>query len=218
MKNEEIYLSLDIEADGRVPGISSMLSFGLAAYNIDKEYLGSFERNLDLLPNAKPHPETEKFWEDNMDAYNITRVNTVNPYNAMMDCSKWITNIRHTFNGSPTVVGYPAAFDYMFYNWYMVAFLGNNTMGFSALDVKSYAMAMLKKTFRSTTKRAMPRTWFDQFPHTHVALEDSLEQGALAVNMIRNNLGLERIVGVKAHSKAIEDVNPGTKIKLPARI
>ncbi|MCK9529503.1 MAG: exonuclease [Gammaproteobacteria bacterium] len=217
MNYEEIYLSLDIEADGRVPGISSMLSFGLAAYDMDKNYLGSFERNLDLLPNAKPHPETEKFWEDNQEAYDITRINMVKPYDAMMDCSKWINDIRQTFKGKPTVVGYPATFDYMFYNWYMCAFLGNNAMGFGALDVKSYAMAMLKKTFRNTTKRAMPREWFDAFPHTHVAIEDSLEQGALTINMIRANLGLERIIGVKAHSKAIEDINPGTKIQLPAR-
>ena len=203
MNYEEIYLSLDIEADGRVPGISSMLSFGLAAYDMDKNYLGSFERNLELLPNAKPHPETEKFWEDNQEAYDITRINMVKPYDAMMDCSKWINDIRQTFKGKPTVVGYPATFDYMFYNWYMCAFLGNNAMGFGALDVKSYAMAMLKKTFRNTTKRAMPREWFDSFPHTHVALDDAIEQGALAVNMFRSNLGLPRIVGIKKSQRFI---------------
>lgn len=204
MNYDEIYLSLDIEADGRVPGISSMLSFGIAAYDINKNYLGSFERNLDLLPNAKPHPETELFWRDNMDAYNVTRVNTVAPYNAMSDCAKWIADIRKTFGKNVTVVGYPATFDYMFYNWYMVAFLGQNSMGFGAMDVKSYAMAMLKKTFRSTTKRAMPRHWFDNFPHTHVALDDALEQGALTVNMIRDNLGLAPISGIKKSSKFIQ--------------
>lgn len=204
MINDEIYLSLDIEADGRVPGISSMLSFGLAAYDIDKNYLGSFERNLELLPNAKPHPETDKFWEDNQEAYDLTRVNMVAPYNAMLDCSKWINDIRKTFGGKPTVVGYPATFDYMFYNWYMCAFLGNNAMGFGAMDVKSYAMAMLKKTFRNTTKRAMPREWFDAFPHTHIALDDAIEQGALTINMIRSNLGLPRIVGIKTSPKFIK--------------
>lgn len=211
MNYDEIYLSLDIEADGRVPGISSMLSFGIAAYDINKNYLGSFERNLDLLPNAKPHPETDKFWADNPEAYKITRVNPVAPYNAMTDCAKWINDIKKTFGKTVTVVGYPATFDYMFYNWYMVAFLGQNTMGFGAMDVKSYAMAMLKKTFRNTTKRAMPRHWFDNFPHSHVALEDAKEQGALCMNMIRDNLGLPRIVGINYHGKAIHDVNPGTK-------
>jgi hypothetical protein len=204
MKYDEIYLSLDIEADGRVPGISSMLSFGIAAYDIDKNYLGSFERNLELLPNAKPHPETDKFWMDNMDAYNITRVNTVAPYNAMLDCAKWISDIRKTFCKVATVVGYPATFDYMFYNWYMVAFLGQNTMGFGALDVKSYAMAMMKKTFRNTTKKAMPRHWFDNFPHTHVALDDALEQGALTINMIRDNLNMAPISGIKKSPKFIQ--------------
>ena len=97
MTYDEIYLSIDIEADGRVPGISSMLSFGIAAIDIEKNYLGSFERNLNLLPNAKPHPETDKFWEDNPEAYKITRINPVDPYQAMMDCSKWIVDIRKNF-------------------------------------------------------------------------------------------------------------------------
>jgi hypothetical protein len=35
----------------------------------------------------------------------------------------------------------------------------------------------------------MPRAWFDDVPHTHVALDDAIEQGRMFCNMLRENLG-----------------------------
>ena len=35
-------------------------------------------------------------------------------------------------------------------------------------------MAMLKSEYRQSTKRNMPRRWFDKLPHTHCALDDAL--------------------------------------------
>ncbi len=52
----EIYVSTDIEADGRIPGVHSMLSFGSAAYLADKTLLGTFTANLEQLPGAVPDP------------------------------------------------------------------------------------------------------------------------------------------------------------------
>jgi hypothetical protein len=31
----------------------------------------------------------------------------------------------------------------------------------------------------------MPKNWFDKLPHTHIALDDAIEQGALFCNMMR---------------------------------
>ena len=50
-------------------------------------------------------------------------------------------------------------------------------------------MAMLKTDYRSVTKRSMPKHWFDRLPHTHVALDDAIEQGALFCNMLAENRG-----------------------------
>ncbi|HQU41770.1 MAG TPA: hypothetical protein PK867_03115, partial [Pirellulales bacterium] len=38
--------------------------------------------------------------------------------------------------------------------------------------------------YRDSTKRNMPKRWFDKLPHTHVALDDALGQGALFCNML----------------------------------
>jgi hypothetical protein len=98
--------------------------------------------------------------------------------------------------GRPVFVGYPVVFDFGFVGWYLARFAGDNPFGFSALDVKSFAMAVLGVEFRQTTKRHMPRAWFDPaLPHTHVALEDALEQGALFINLLaesRRRLALAR--------------------------
>jgi len=33
-----------------------------------------------------------------------------------------------------------------------------------------------------------PKHWFDSHPHTHIALDDAIEQGALFCNMLAENL------------------------------
>jgi hypothetical protein len=45
-------------------------------------------------------------------------------------------------------------------------------------------MAVLGTGFRETAKKRMPAAWFDKLPHTHVALDDAKEQGALFCNIL----------------------------------
>ncbi|WP_190275762.1 hypothetical protein [Thiorhodovibrio frisius] len=46
-------------------------------------------------------------------------------------------------------------------------------------------MSMLKRDYTSSAKRHMPEEWFDDLPHTHLAVDDALEQEALFCNMLR---------------------------------
>jgi inhibitor of KinA sporulation pathway (predicted exonuclease) len=63
-------------------------------------------------------------------------------------------------------------------------------MGFSAVDVGSFAMAELKMTREGVGKKTMPQEWFaDKFPHTHKALDDAKEQGHVFCNMLAQNRG-----------------------------
>jgi DNA polymerase III alpha subunit (gram-positive type) len=86
--------------------------------------------------------------------------------------------------GKPVFVAYPAAYDFMFVYWYLMRFAGESPFSFSALDIKSYAMALLGTDFRETVKATMPKAWFDELPHTHRALDDAIGQGALFCNML----------------------------------
>jgi len=52
-RTPEIYLSIDIEADGPIPGPYSMLSFGIAAFSMDKVLLDP--------KTKKPFPKSVEF-------------------------------------------------------------------------------------------------------------------------------------------------------------
>jgi hypothetical protein len=81
-------------------------------------------------------------------------------------------------------VAYPAAFDFMFVQWYLMRYAGESPFGHSALDIKTYTMALLGTAYYDATKRNMPKAWFDPLPHTHIALDDAKEQGALFCNIL----------------------------------
>jgi hypothetical protein len=176
----EIYVSTDIEADGPIPGPHSMLSFGSAAYRADKTLVSTFSANLETLPDASGHPDTMAWWAKQPDAWAACRSDLQPPSRAMETYVQWLDALP----GKPVFVGYPAAYDFLFVYWYLMRFVGRSPFGFAALDIKTMAMTILGKDFRDASKRNMPRKWFDARPHTHVALDDAIEQGALFCNML----------------------------------
>jgi hypothetical protein len=183
----EIFVSTDIETDGPLPGRNSMLSFASAAYLPDKTLVGTFSANLETLPGAHPDPITMKWWKTQPAAWKACRQDLQDPATALQNYVDWVKKLP----GNPVFVAYPAGFDFSYMYWYLLAFLGENPFSFAALDIKTYAMAMLKSPFRETIKRNMPKRWFDPHAHTHVALDDAIEQGALFCNMLAENLALD---------------------------
>jgi hypothetical protein len=180
----EIYVSTDVETDGPIPGPHSMLSFASAAYRADKTLLGTFTANLETLPGAAGHPETMAWWGEHAEAFAATRTGLEAPEAALRRYVAWLKGLP----GQPVFVAYPAGFDFLFVYWYLIRFVGESPFSFSALDVKTYAMAVLKTAYREAVKRNMPPRWFDPLPHTHVALDDAIEQGALFCNMLAENV------------------------------
>lgn len=179
----EIYISTDIETDGPIPGSYSMLSFASAAYLADKTLVSTFSANLETLPVASSDPNTMKWLAQQPEAWEACRQNLQLPETAMRAYVAWIK----TLQGRPVFVAYPAGFDFTFVYWYLIRFVGESPFSHSALDIKTYAMAMMKTEYRASTKKAMPRHWFDPVKHTHVALDDAIEQGVLFCNMLAEN-------------------------------
>ncbi|MCB1053495.1 MAG: exonuclease [Acidobacteria bacterium] len=176
----EIYVSTDIEADGPIPGPNSMLSFASAAFTAQKELLGTFEANLETLEGAQGDPKTMAWWATQPKAWETSRQNLEASELAMQRYLIWLKELP----GKPVFVGYPVAFDFMFVAWYLIRFTGENPFSHSALDIKTLAFSALNLDYRSSTKRNMPKHWFDPAPHTHVALDDALEQGRLFCNIL----------------------------------
>lgn len=182
----EIYFSTDVETNGPIPGPNSMLSLGSAAFSPGGELLGTFSINLRELPGSQPNPETQAWWDTQPSAYAACRENPVDCHNAMVQFSNWVKS----FDGKPVFVGFPAGFDFLFVYWYLMYFTGESPFSFSALDGKSYAMALLKKPYRQSTKRNYPKRWLSAGKtHSHVAVEDAVEQGMIFMAMYRENMG-----------------------------
>jgi hypothetical protein len=68
--------------------------------------------------------------------------------------------------------------------WYMMRFAERCPFSWSALDIKTLAFALTDLPYRKAIKPRLPKHWFDEHPHTHVALDDAIEQGALFCNML----------------------------------
>ncbi|NHZ66231.1 exonuclease [Massilia genomosp. 1] len=185
---QEIYISTDVETDGPIPGPHSMLSIGSAAYLADKTCVATFSANLACLPEAAAHPATAAWWLTQPEAWAACRANLEAPQAAMQRYLAWVKSLP----GKPVFVAFPAGFDFLFVYWYLIRFAGESPFSHSALDIKSYAMAVLKRPYRDSTKRNMPEHWFDPLPHTHVALDDAIEQGAMFCNMLADNLARGR--------------------------
>jgi hypothetical protein len=176
----EIYVSTDVEADGPIPGPHSMLSFASAAYLADKTLHSTFSANLVTLPGATGDEKTMAWWQTQPEAWAACRENPRDPAIVMPEYVAWLKALP----GRPVFVAYPGAYDFMFVYWYMIRFAGESPFSHSALDIKTYAMALLGKEYRDCVKRNMPQEWFDKLPHTHKALDDAIEQGALFCNIL----------------------------------
>ncbi|CAK0746066.1 Exonuclease [Gammaproteobacteria bacterium] len=180
---EEIYVSTDIEADGPMPGPHSMLSLGSAAFSSEGKMISTFSANLHFLDGAVGHPNTMAWWSHHQDAWGVARSNLQNPAEVMAKYATWLKYLP----GRPIFVGYPVVYDFLFVHWYLMKFVGENPFGYSAIDIKTYAMAVLRLPYQDSAKPKMPKRWFSGSPHTHRALDDAIEQGELFCNMLNEH-------------------------------
>jgi hypothetical protein len=188
MAKEEYYLSVDIESDGPIPGPNSMLSIGAAIFRGlgSREPVATFSANLEQLPGAEMDPRTKtEFWDKNPSAWKACRENTRGPEDVMEEFVSWVEKTCET--SRPACVGYPVTFDFLFVYWYCIKFAGRSPFGFQGLDMKTLAMAKLGVPFHRVAKRKMPKAWSEGCDrHSHVAVEDAIEQGVMFVNMMND--------------------------------
>ena len=183
MKNE-VYVSVDVESDGPIPGPHSMLSFGAVAFDSAGNEISHFEANLEALEGASGHPATMTWWETQPQAWEACRRDQKPASNAMKEFHSWLKSLP----GNPVFVGFPVAFDFMFVYWYLMKFVGDSPFSHSALDIKTLAWTKLGGNYRRATKRNMPKNWFTPgLPHNHVALDDAREQGHLFFNIRKSS-------------------------------
>jgi DNA polymerase III alpha subunit (gram-positive type) len=187
-----IFVSLDIETFGPIPGVNAMVELGAAAYDIDGNVVSVWESILEEPPETERDSATLKWWLLPKNYDNFLRVTTgvkVPPRDAMLSFIKW----QDTLDGMISPVCYPANFDYMFVYWYMMKYIGfPGRFSFSCIDLKTFAFSTLKlDSYARSFKGRFPKAWFNKkLKHTHRALDDAIEQGYTFIQMYRQNLGL----------------------------
>ncbi len=74
----------------------------------------------------------------------------------------------------------------MFVYWYLIRFAGESPFSHSALDIKTFAMALLKTGYRDATKRNMPQGTGSTSFRTRIWLSTTpSSKGRLFCNMLR---------------------------------
>jgi hypothetical protein len=187
MSKQELFVSVDIEADGPIPGDYSMLSFGAVAMVYPKRIIDTFYVKLNPLPDAKKDPDTMRFWKKNPEAWKEATTNQKDPGEAMQSFVTWL-DLHDRYK--PVFVGYPLGFDFTFISWYLMHFCGESPFKFHGIDLRTYAMAVFRKTYKDSNVSQMPKYVMPKdFANSHHALEDAKSQGELFMNLMAANFG-----------------------------
>jgi len=166
----EVYISVDIETSGPIPGKYSMLSLGACE-------VGRADRRF----YAELRPTSERFVPNAMKVVGRSLAEFAQmgqePGEAMRAFRDWVAE---TSEGRvPIFVAFNAAFDWSFVNWYFHTYLEGNPFGFAGLDIKSYYMGLTGCLWADTRLSRIDGEFKSGSSHSHNALEDSVEQAEM---------------------------------------
>lgn len=168
MPNAEIWISVDIEADGPIPGDYSMLSLGACVVGAEdvQFYIELQPISTAFVPAALAVSGLDR---------TALQTTGVVPVLAMQHFAAWVQQVAVA--RTPVFVAFNAPFDWMFVQWYFAHFGVDNPFGVSALDIKAYAMGKLAlPQWAQTSRRTLAAQFTQGRTLTHNALGDAIEQ------------------------------------------
>jgi len=167
----EVFISVDVETAGPIPGEYSLLSIGACAAFDDSVTFECFVKPI----NANFDPKALDVTGLTLDE--MERVG-LSPANAMEDFRRWIRKTTDR-NGRPVFVGFNAAFDWSFVNYYFHRYLGENPFGFAALDIKSLYMGATGCAWGETRSSRIAAHLEPKLDGNHNALQDARYQAEM---------------------------------------
>lgn len=121
------YISVDVEADGPIPGDYSMISFGAVLIDQDGK--------LDKSFYGKLKPISEEWIADALAVSGHSREETLefdSPATVMTNFNRWV---KDNSQGHPQFLSDNNGFDWQFINYYFHHFIGDNPFGFSSRNL-----------------------------------------------------------------------------------
>ncbi|MGW1213899.1 3'-5' exoribonuclease domain-containing protein [Streptomyces sp. NPDC002499] len=184
-----LYLSVDIEADGPIPGPYSMLSFGAAVAGVQDAdgFTASDPERRTFYREL--HPISEEFVPEALAVSGLDRerlrTEGAEPAVALGEFTEWVREVAAEAGAQPVMCGYPASYDWTFLYWYLIRFTSSSPFGHSGcLDMKTLYATKAGVPLRAVAKGTMPRHLLSRRRHTHHALDDAVEQAELLANLM----------------------------------
>lgn len=167
----EIFVSVDVETAGPIPGEFSLLSIGACVIAAPEKTfsceLKPINRNFD--PKAL---EVTGLALDELELVGLE------PANAMQEFADWLATLTEP-DRSLVFVGFNAPFDWSFVNYYFHRFRGTNPFGFTALDIKALYMGATGCSWTDTRSSKIADSLHPKLKGDHDALHDALYQAEI---------------------------------------
>lgn len=185
-----LYISVDIEADGPIPGPYSMLSLGAAVAGMQDGAGFTAADPEERTFYRELRPISEDFVPEALAVSGLDRARLTaegaEPAVALAEFAAWVREVGAGAGAQPVMCGYPASYDWTFLYWYLVRFTGSSPFGHSGcLDMKTLYAAKARLPLRAVAKGTMPRELLSRRRHTHHALDDAIEQAELLANLMK---------------------------------
>ncbi len=175
--NPELYICVDVEAAGPIPGDYSMLSIGACTI---------FEPQTTFYIELKPVNQlfTPEAAAVSQLSLQVLEARGEEPQRAIQKFETWLAGVT-VANQKPILVAFNAPFDWMFVNYYFVHYLGHNPFGHAALDIKALYMGKAGVPWSQTSWRYIDPKYQTTESLTHHALQDALDQAALFRHILK---------------------------------
>jgi DNA polymerase III alpha subunit (gram-positive type) len=169
-KSSVSFISVDIETTGSRVGLDSMYQIGACLVSDTGQTFSGW------LSPISCHCEPEALM-----AVGITWVEIVSngepPLAVMERFEAWV--LKTSGHRKPVFVGFNAAFDWKFTDWYFLNFLGANPFGFAPLDIKALVMGALGCDWFDTKMSRLPIEVRPDRPLSHDGLDDAVQQAEI---------------------------------------
>lgn len=173
--SEEAFISVDIETAGPIPGQYSMLSLG--ACLVEDRDQSFYVELRPINDNADPKAlEVSRF------SLSSLRESGEDPHAGFVAFRDWIKKVSGLRR--PVFVGFNAAFDWSFVNWYFHTCLEDNPFGFAPLDIKAYYMGLSGCAWSDTKSSRLPSEYQSQPHEAHNALNDAKAQAETFLKLL----------------------------------